>query len=372
MNATWGGSQLFQNRLWLFFWIALFLSTVEVGLEYRAHLRGWDSPLFGRAASSGERGGGSAPPAAPVYGPTSGFPFRSRIVELEKGEGITRIWIASASYAQDEYQPPTKIFPVRLEEQLTALGDSVQVLNASQAGWGIRTNIEMFEDLADAWRPDVAVLYQGSADIGQLISAYLAAEETQSIENDERDLNDDATPAQPNWTVRFVESTTVYSILKGYVSAWIATTRVLSDELPPEAFGVLEKRVEAFIAACRAAGVNPVLSTFATSHHRKDLGNFPSDVTTMIFKYNLHLSLLGWVDTVEKFNRLMFKMAQKYDVPLIDVDAAFPDDPQLFRDYIHFTPEGHDRVAATIAQGLREAALIPPSGPLSEKGDQIE
>ena len=341
-------------------------------MEYRAYLRGWSSPLFGKADSSGARGSGAAPPAARVYGPTAGFPFRSRIVEAEKGEGITRIWIASASYAQDDYQPPAKIFPVRLEDRLTASGASVQVLNASQAGWGIRTNIDMLQDMAPIWRPDIAILYQGSADIGQLISAYLAAEETQSIENDERDLNDDATPAQPNWTVRFVESTTVYSILKGYVSAWIATTRVLSDELPPEAFDVLERRVAAFIVACRAAGIIPVLSTFATSHHRKDLGNFPSDVTTMIFKYNLHLSLLGWVDTVEKFNRLMFRMAQEYDVPLVDVDAAFPDDAQLFRDYIHFSPEGHDRVASTVAQGLREAALIPLSDPLSEKGDQIE
>ncbi|MDG2050423.1 MAG: GDSL-type esterase/lipase family protein [Myxococcota bacterium] len=359
---------MFQNRLWLFFWIALFLSTVEVGLEYRAHLRGWDSPVFGRAGLSDGDESGSAAQAARIYGPAPGFPFRSRIVGAEKDRETTRIWIASASYAQDEYQPPTKIFPVRLEEQLTDSGHSVQVLNASQAGWGVQANIDMLQDLAPIWSPDVAILYQGSADIGQLISAYLAAEEIQTVEDDERDLNDDATPARPNWTVRFVESTTVYSILKGYVSARIAKTRVLSDELPPEAFETLEKRVVAFIAAARAVGAVPVLSTFATSHHRKDLGNFPSSVTTMLFKYNLHLSLLGWVDTVEKFNRLMAEVAQEYDVLLIDVDAAFADAPQLFRDYIHFAPEGHDRVAVTLANGLQKAALVP----LPRTGDWAE
>ena len=60
-------------------------------MEYRAHLRGWSSPLFGKANSLGERGSGAALPAARVYGPTADFPFRSRIVDAEKGERITRI-----------------------------------------------------------------------------------------------------------------------------------------------------------------------------------------------------------------------------------------------------------------------------------------
>ena len=136
-----------------------------------------------------------------------------------------------------------------------------------------------------------------SQDINSLSNEFIAAGGGSAKRNAEEPAHD-TSAHEPNWTVRLVESTTTYAILKGYFAAWLATTRVLSDRLPATAQMEFERRVREFIGIARENGVTPVLCTFATSHRRGDLGAFPSDVVTSLFKYNIHLSLRGWVETV--------------------------------------------------------------------------
>jgi hypothetical protein len=352
------------NRLLLFFWISLYLGGLELALEYRAHLRGWETPLWGAAASpsisnsSGDDGG--------RFGPTEEFPFRSEIVPNQRAAGTRRYWIASASYAEDTFLTPDKIFPNRLDALLKRNNPAVEVLNASQAGLGIQGNSLMLARLAPIWRPNYAILYQMSLDINSLSDEFIAAVGG-SAKRNAGEPADDSSPHEPDWTVRLIESTTTYDILKGYFTAWLASTRVLSDGLPAAARLEFERRVREFIGVARENGVTPVLCTFATSHRRGDLDAFPSSVITFLFKYNMHLSLRGWVETVEALNESLRKIAREEEILLVDVSGALRGHPDYFRDFIHFDSTGHAAVAEAIATALLVTSERGPSAELGPR-----
>lgn len=86
----------------------------------------------------------------------------------------------------------------------------------------------------------------------------------------------------------------------------------------------------------------------------------PDSVATLVFKYNPYLSLTGWVNTIERFNQVIRRVATREQVLLIDVEAALAGQHALFRDYVHFTPGGHETMAKVLYQGLMPALTRRP------------
>ena len=155
-----------------------------------------------------------------------------------------------------------------------------------------------------------------------------------------------------NWTVWLVEQTAIYAQLKGHLTSRLATKRVLADSLGSAGDARFEEKIRAFIAATRGAGAIPILCTFATSHVRRDLPNFPDSAVTLIFKYNIYLSLAGWVEAIERFNNILRHIAAEEGLVLIDVENAVAGHEDYFRDFVHFTPRGHSAVATAIRDAL--------------------
>ena len=83
----------------------MWLSAVEVMLEYRHHSKSYNTPIFGKIEKTALGGGGSK-----VNGLTEGFPFRSKIVSLERAE-IPVVWFLSASYAEHSSFQVSNISP---------------------------------------------------------------------------------------------------------------------------------------------------------------------------------------------------------------------------------------------------------------------
>jgi hypothetical protein len=199
------------------------------------------------------------------------------------------------------------------------------------------------------------ILYQMSLEVSALSNQYLAG--TGSSEPgvpDDRAERDDG----PDWTVRFVESTTLYALLKSNISARLTRNRVLAERLPDPAIAEFRQHLLDFIAAVRAQGGTPVLCTFATMHDRSDLGHFSANAITSIFRFNVHLSLEGWVDAIERMNAVVLSVAREEGVPAVDIAGEIGGHEELFRDFVHFTPEGHDRVAEILAESLPGAERV--------------
>ena len=156
------------------------------------------------------------------------------------------------------------------------------------------------------------------------------------------------------WVNRFVEKTSIYANMKGQVSSRIGASRVLANDLGLQGEQEFAVMLQDFIETTRAIGSVPVLTTFATSHPRKQLAVFPNDIALGLFKYSSFLSVEGWVTSVERLNAVVRRVASQEGIMLIDVEGAVAGRPEFFRDFVHFTPAGHEAVARTMRDALIE------------------
>jgi hypothetical protein len=333
-------------HLKLFFWIAGFIFLAELGLEIRANQRGWDTMVFGFPAADQ-----SVPRQGDdniEFGPTPTFPFRSRVTSMEKEAGDRRYWLASASHAEDIYLPSSMIFPNILERLLKDGKVNAVVLNASRGGSDILGNVGDLKRWGGQWKPDYVILYQMSLPIGS-IAKRIMGNRAQVLPS----LNHNGIKGGPiAWINQLVEKTTIYANVKGQIAARIGANRVLANGLGIQGEQEFSAMLQDFIGAARAIGSVPVLTTFATSHTRKNLGEIPQDIAISLFKYSSLLSVEGWVASVERFNAVVKRVAIEEEILLIDVESAVADRPEYFRDFVHFTPAGHEAVAKTMSKAL--------------------
>ncbi len=335
-------------------WTAAFLGLAEVGLSYRAHLRGWGNWLF-PSREAGASPGAAA--TAPTFGPTEDFPFRSRVHAPQRPAGAPRWMITSSSHAEDLPVPAAELFPVQLEDLLRKGEPRAQVINASRSGSLLDTHTARAPELAAAWRPELVLLYQMSNDIrfaadlahrGGLESAA-ATPQTGSAPSEEATASPRA-----SWPDRAVEQTTMYSLIKTNLTARLAPARPMPDSLGEAGDRWWEARLIGYLDAWGKQGATPVLCTLATSHRMPDLDRVPTGTRNTIFRFSMHLSLKGWMTTTQRWNEVIRRVAAQRSVRVIDLEREVGGRSELFRDFVHFNPKGHARVAQVIADAMRD------------------
>ena len=340
-------------------WAALFLLVLELALEVRAAKRGHRAELLGIKPGVEEPADVNA-----AFGPTAEFPFRGPVVPAAEARTAGALWIASSSYAEDVYIPAADIFPTRLGAALER-----PVLNASRGGLTILSNLEDLEAHGADFEPHFVLLYQMSNDLdqisNQLASAAPAAAPggASTSESDEARLAaGDATEGEPEAHGQlgfapvspWIQRMTVYRHLKGHVSSRLAQHLALWDALPDPARGeaLFLARVERFVAEVRARGAEPVLATFATAYDEDSADAVPGFVERQNLSRNTLLSSRAWVATFDDWNAALRKYGAAEGIPVIDMDARFTGQAELFRDLWHFTNEGHAQAAAFLADEL--------------------
>ncbi|HWB13973.1 MAG TPA: hypothetical protein VG826_32395 [Pirellulales bacterium] len=337
----------------VYIWIIVLLGGVELALECRGHYRGWDAPLF-RAAAISTKAVGEEKPAR--YGPTREFPFRSEIVSRERPADTSRLWVASASHAEDVRLSVEETFPGQAAHLLNRTSKRHwQVLNASRSGNLIATNTADLSRLGARWQPSVVVLYQMSIDIVDLSRQYLGATKPSGKPSRQGDESGEAVPESA--LRKAAAETTTYTTLKANVTPWIAGQRVLADDLGDAAEHDFERRIRNFLHAVRESGALAVLTTFATSHGKEEAGRLPLSVRQFMLRYNRYLSPEGWVRSVARFNGIVRHIASEEGVVLVDCEQAMTSEVRYFRDYVHFTPAGHKKVAELLSEKLRGVPL---------------
>lgn len=333
----------------------MFLSAIEIGLEYRAYLRGWDTPLFGAVRSEHEHAK-LLPGASPEFGPTADFPFRGPVIKEPKPADAFRIWIASASHGEDRYLPPDTIFPTLIGDKLKLQGLSAQVLNASRAGTGINGNLAFLRSEFARWQPDVVVLYQLSMDIASLSRRFLARTESEVVNRNKEgtDRASGAPGGEPSWAARLFKQSTVYALLNANVTTRLSAAQLLNDDIGLAAKEDFRRTLLEFVDGVRALGAEPVLCTFSISISPRSPPPIPRDVALFVYRWNEHLSVRGWLTAVEQLNGVIGDVAEDEHILLVDAAAALTGREDLFRDPVHFSLEGHSVLADTIASALSQ------------------
>jgi hypothetical protein len=311
------------------------LFSIELALEFRHYRLGWETPILGQqvaALASEER-----KTKEKIYGPIDGFPFRSRIIEEEKA-GKLRLWIASASHAEHSRLPVRKIFPNLLCQSIESEKNGCEVINGSKAGIGIDTNVAFVDEFASRYMPDYVLLYQS----------------TQVIGGQQKSILEDGTGPEPakghgifdfSKAKNLFQKTSAYQHLTDYIGGNIKLQGLLKTSLPSEMDDDFEEQVMKFINSSRSHGARPVLVTFAASHSSENIELLPRSIETSFVRYSSYLSADGWVYMIEHYNSLLRDIAVREKSPLIDLESELHGKHDFFVDYVHFSLEGHARVA---------------------------
>ena len=334
----------------LIFFTLVILLFIEAGLEFRAQHKGWNTILGGLIEKTSNKGSAGKSD----FGPSQDFPFRSLIVPIQKEPGTSRLWIASSSYAQDNYFNASKIFPSLLGIKLNRSGFRVQVFNAAQEGQSIEGNLKVLKEIGAKWKPDYILLYQMNNEINELSQQFFA--NAQSASKVKHDPNEKEAPIKPkvNWGEKFIEKTTVYQLLKENVTARLSQSRILVDGVGNGLENAYRQRIYDFINTSRSMGAIPILCTFATSQDLRYPKEAPESVKNFLLRYNIYLSIPGWYKTIDKFNEDIRQIGKEQNVPVIDLSHELSGKPGYFRDFVHFTPEGHEKMAQYLTKELLE------------------
>ena len=81
----------------------------------------------------------------------------------------------------------------------------------------------------------------------------------------------------------------------------------------------------------------------------------PRDVVLFVHRWNEHLSARGWLSAVEQLNGVIREVAEETHTRLVETAVDITGREDLFRDLVHFSPEGHAEMAGTIASALVRA-----------------
>lgn len=363
----------------LLLWTALFLVLGEVALELRARARGYGGLLFSPDALTsvftGEDVNVSTEPTTAVdgFGPTTDFPFRSRIVAETPPPGTTRIFIASASYAEDRQQAVTDIFPVLLEDELRTRGYDVQIVNASSNAYSLGTAARVLREQGPRWKPDLVLTYHYSNDLDELAPRLLsvagggapnASGEEAPVEALDGADGTPRTETERPLPSRLMEATTAYVQAKNQIKARLVALRVLEPTLPPVLLAGLRERLEAVHAVVESLDAELVLVQFACSHPASQGGSLPTPYRNNLFRYNSHLSERAWREGVEQFNTLQAGYGAAHGLAVLDLPRYLAGEHAYFRDFCHLTPRGHRAAAQALADLL--APLLDARGEDSE------
>jgi hypothetical protein len=326
-------------------WILAALIVLEAILEVRSVVRNWNTPLIlpflhGHTSQSLPAGAGTE-----AFGPTSRFPFRSRIVPIGKRDETRRLWMMSASYGEDPSTPAEQIFPNILERQAPC--PCRQVLNASKVRERLAGNVEDLRGLGPIWKPDTVVLYQMSLEIGDLSAKYDSFNRTAGIF-----AGAPRHGLAPEWPGAFIENTTGYSLVHARFAPIVAMARPLPDDLPSEADQEFATNMQGALDAVSSVGAQAILCTFATSHTLRDRGSVPATTRLFLAANDPYLSSDGWLTVVDRYNSIIRRIASERGIPLADVSSVVSGHPEYFRDFVHFTVQGHRAVAAVIERAL--------------------
>jgi lysophospholipase L1-like esterase len=319
-----------------------FLLLVEAALEFRHYRKGYSTLLFGQKEPARAPDAGDA-----ASGPTPEFPFRSAVVQVAKPANSVRLWVASASYAAAVDLPPSASFANQLCRTFSAAnGRPCQTLNNSAAAWTTSENIEQLKRFGAQWQPDFVMLYEMSNDIEYYSGKHLDAPST--LWNFDNGIFD---------TVRAilqgtVEQTSLYSHVRHYIGGSVLLSAQLPASLPEKAIGDFRTRLETFIRECRNIGATPVLLTFAASNDVRSMQSMPLDYKFQVLRYNGNLSPEGWVHSIDRLNEIIRQVGRENDVMVADVAAHLDRRPEYYKDFFHFTAQGHDAMASLIGSLL--------------------
>ena len=284
-----------------------------------------------------------------------------RDLVVPKPAGVSRIVCEGGSTTFDLLAPDdASTWPARLGALLAPRAD---VANAGFPGWTSLESLVSLEIRDVDLAPDVVIVFAGVNDLQPAGHVPFTADYTSGhAEILPRVVGVAPVP------VRLVSRSVFLEFLlgrlaprgapaaEGYAAAWNWTGGPRRDDVPSEAIAAFERNLRSTAAVARAHGARTVL---VAQTARVRAGHEDSD-RAFLESWAPGLTAGGYLAGLARMNAAARRLGEEGVASFLDpfAGSAFPD--SSFDDPFHFSPEGSERFARSLA-----AHLTAPGGPLA-------
>lgn len=269
----------------------------------------------------------------------------------QKPRGVYRVFClgGSTTFGTASTSDATT-YPGQLELLLNEdppAGTTFEVWNCGVSGYTTAEDLVNLSLRLLAYEPDAILLYEGGNDARPVVS---------------RGFKPDYSHIRRAWTETELSAVEHFAVRNWRTYAWLArdpsVDQTLSARLyvpdleelrlPPgapineEGIATFLRNLRSIVAVARDAGVEPVVSTFATCTSK----NAPGDADI--------------VRVVERMNAETRRLAAELSIGCIEVDDALSERDELFDDVMHLNDKGCRAHATVVREQAREQGLFQP------------
>lgn len=284
--------------------------------------------------------------------------FRGKEFSVEKPRDTIRIIALGASTTEGS-TADDETYPHFLEQILKSKGYNVEVINAGHHGQNIDDLLAIYKEGVLTINPDIVIFYEVSNNT-----------------NPHQWIRADLNWGFHKWPAGYGK---LFSFIHEHSAVFVFITQRLDFEkkippkidysfnpdLPKDSIVRFEQNIREMADIAKEENIKLILTTFITIIH-EDLEVDESSnrgIWEDIYLKYYPFTPGEIVVIYEGFNQTIKEISQLQGLPLIDLAAQFPKDPQYFRDHIHFTPGGNMILANIIADFLQKEGVFEKSLP---------
>lgn len=283
--------------------------------------------------------------------PTSGIPLEINSLGLRErdlgapSEDTLRLYVLGDSIVFGLGVTPEEAFPRALERTLgSQLGRPVEVINGGIPGYGTLQELKLFEETVELLKPDIVLL---------TVSVFNDVNDNLKFANPQKRWQN--TPSAIFQPLRWLrEHSQLYLMTRRYRSGVSAETMMDIHAVEPSAktargLALTEESLTEFAVASEKHGaafgviVAPAQKQASARLWNETLRGHGLDADAYAY---------------DQPNRRLEDFARRHGLLLLDLLPALRRESEGIYENEHWKPEGHERVAAVIAEFLRQKQIV--------------
>jgi lysophospholipase L1-like esterase len=362
---TAGAAFRSRRLLAVFAWTAAFLLMTEAAVRVRAWVRRGETgtqqgiyesdPKLGRVIKAGATSRvGKATTTINQWG------LRGPSFEIEKAPGVTRVLCigASTTFGQPG-DDDSEIWTTQLALRLGTSpdGQRYEVLNGAVPGYMVTQSLENFRRSLARFKPDVVVVCHAATDLAAHTRRQFGGGQAVSY-------------GLPSLS-RYAEGVSLaYELARANTAFLRAGQFRRNRDRRVDQRGVerFESALSELIIECQKTQAQVIVCTFARAFSANQPPATRAKLAATACFFNPQLGIDGLIDAYERYNEAIRQAAGESGARVADADRMIPREEACFRDSIHFSPLGHQRMADVVAeqistlptQPLTQARIDPP------------
>ncbi len=350
-------------------WTVAFLTLAETTVRIRAWVRRGETgtqqdiyesdPQLGRVIKAGAVARvGNARTTINKWG------LRGPDFEIEKAPGVTRVLCigASTTFGQPD-DDDAEIWTAQISDRLNAThpGQRYEVLNGAVPGYTVTQSLKNFRKSLARFNPDIVIVCHAATDLAAHTRRQFGGSQAASY-------------ALPSLS-RYVEGLSLaFELVRANTASLRAGQFRRNRNRRVDQRGVerFESALSELIAECQKTHANVIVCTFARAFSADQPPATRAKLAATACYFNPQLSVDGLIDAYERYNDTIRHVAGDQGARLADADRTIPKAKAFYRDSIHFSPLGHQRMADLIAEQIHALPAQPLTQARIDSPDAVQ